>query len=211
MHPFRPALLALAAAPLLLAACGDTPAAVAPRETAAAATQPSAFPNPLLARGPTATEPVLYRFRSVEDPSTPPDPAVCAAAPFPTNVPLGASLLAETTRASDGRVVNGSVRRIGTATACARITDPTFPPGLKQDFYVHFQMPEGTVRAVGGCTLVSNDVPARGLVLAGCHLRVIGAPAGVVGGSATSLSVFNPRGLPGFGTGSEWTLQLYGE
>jgi hypothetical protein len=34
-------------------------------------------------------------------------------------------------------------------------------------------------------------------------------PPGFVGGVATSNSVFNPFRLPGFGTGSLWTVRLY--
>lgn len=157
----------------------------------------------------TGGEPVVIRFRSVEDPDFPADRAVCAQAGFTTNVFFGASLWSEATTASSGRVVNNSIRRIGRATACARITDPTFPPGLPQDFYAKFDTPEGTFTAKGACTLVSNDVPAAGLVLAGCHLRITDGPRWSRGGAITSLSVFNPRGLPGFNTGSEWTLQFY--
>ncbi|HEX8431525.1 MAG TPA: hypothetical protein VF625_09565, partial [Longimicrobium sp.] len=151
----------------------------------------------------------ILRFRSEESAEVTPDPAVCAAAPFTTNVVFGAYLYSETTTADEGRVTNTRRKRIGTATACARITDPTFPPDLRQEFYVRFRLPEGSFTARGGCTLITNDIPADGLVLAGCHLRVIDAPSSVKGGVVSSLSVFNPRRLPGFETGSEWTIQHY--
>ena len=154
-------------------------------------------------------EPTVIRYRSVEDPRFPADASVCAAAPFAANVFLGASLWSENTAASSGRIVNNSVRRIGTATACLQITDPTFPPGLGQHFYARFDTPEGIFTALGSCTLISNDVPVAGLVLGGCHLRISDGPAWMRGGAVTSLSSFNPRGLPGFSTGSEWTLQIY--
>ncbi|HYG64476.1 MAG TPA: hypothetical protein VEL74_17995 [Thermoanaerobaculia bacterium] len=142
----------------------------------------------------------VYRFRSQEDPAAPPDPVVCAAAPFEPNIRLGATLW-------EGPA--GSEQRIGIATACARATDPSFEPGARLPFHAVFHLPEGTVVATGECTVVSNDVPVPGLVLAACHLRVVGAPAGFAGGAATSLSVFNPRGLEGFATGSFWDVVLF--
>lgn len=152
----------------------------------------------------------LYRFRSEEDPSSPPDQAVCAAAPFDPNVRLGATLWA------DGDGPEGESEdeeseevRFGTATACTRVTDPAFPPGTRLPFYAVFDLPEGRVTASGDATVVSNDVPVPGLVLAACHLRVIEAPPGFSGGAATSLSVFNPAGLTGFNTGSFWTILLF--
>jgi hypothetical protein len=137
-----------------------------------------------------------WRFRSEEDPSTPPDPAICAAAPFEPNLRLGAVLW-------DGE------RRVGTATACVRVTDPRFPPGSRVPFHAVFHLPEGPVTATGDATVVSNDMPVPGLVLAACHLRVMGAPHGFAGGAATSLSVFNPGKVEGFATGSEWTVALF--
>ncbi|MBI3182648.1 MAG: hypothetical protein HYZ28_10975 [Myxococcales bacterium] len=151
----------------------------------------------------------VVQLRSIEDASSPPDPAVCAAAPFRVNLRLGASLWAIRTRASDGQVVNDSVQKVGTATACGRITNFAFPPGLQQDFMVKFDLPDGSYTGVGTCTLVSNNVPKPGVVLAGCNLKLSSAPSGVVGGAATSASVFNPFRLTGFSTGSYWTLLLY--
>ncbi|HEX6902336.1 MAG TPA: hypothetical protein VF789_21640 [Thermoanaerobaculia bacterium] len=141
-----------------------------------------------------------WRFRSQEDPSAPPDPAVCAAAPFLPNLRLGATLWEE-----DGY----GERRAGTATACARIKDPAFPPGARLPFHVVFHLPEGRVTATGEATVISNDVPVLGVILAVCHLKVVEAPAGFSGGAASSLSVFNPAGVPGIATGSEWTVRLF--
>ncbi|MHB8872526.1 MAG: hypothetical protein ACYC8T_02460 [Myxococcaceae bacterium] len=163
----------------------------------------------LLAAGSAFADDAVYQFRSVEDPSTPPDPAVCAAAPFRVNVLLGASLWSTRSRSHDGKVVNDDAHRVGTATACVLLTSFLFPPGLQQQFYVQFDLASGRYTALGTCTLVSNDVPKTGLVLAGCALKVIGAPSGVAGGVATSTSVFNPFRLEGFSTGSYWMLQVY--
>ncbi|HEX2189790.1 MAG TPA: hypothetical protein VHG51_12865 [Longimicrobiaceae bacterium] len=144
----------------------------------------------------------ILRFRSQEDLSVALDPAVIAGAPFEPNLRLGALLWSTPEE-------GGEPRRIGTATACARITDPAFTPDARFDFHVCFDLPEGTVTATGGCTLISNDLPVPGIVLAACHLWVVEAPAGFSGGAAASLSVFNPRRLPGYDTGSWWTVKLY--
>ena len=198
---------ALVLSSLALAACEDGRGTPVQQEIPQAAMNASGGPeNP----GGVSRDGVqVLRFRSEEDPSVTPDPAVCAAAGFTSNVRFGAVLYSEASNGQEGRIVNRSARRIGTATACARITDPTFPADLRQEFYVRFDLPEGPVTARGGCTLVTNNVPTAGLVLAGCHLRVTEAPSWYIGGAVASLSVFNPRRLPGFLTGSDYTLQLY--
>lgn len=191
------------------AACADAPSASDPAARApgdVALVRDAAEGG----HGPqTGGDHTVLRFRSVEDADFPADRSVCVDAGFTPNVYLGASLWSEATTASSGRVVNNSVRRIGKATACVRITDPTFPPELPQAFYARFETPEGAFTARGACTLVSNDVPEPGLVLAGCHLRIVDGPEDMRGGVITSMSVFNPRKLPGYNTGSEWTIQFY--
>jgi hypothetical protein len=61
----------------------------------------------------------------------------------------------------------------------------------------------------GVCTLTSNDIPVAGLVLAACSLEVAPASPDIMGGTASSNSIFNPLRLPGFETGSYWTLRLF--
>jgi hypothetical protein len=151
----------------------------------------------------------VYQFRTEEDPAVTGAADFCATAPFPVNVRLNASEFSVRTRAADGRMVNTDARRIGTALACAQITNPAFPAGLQQNFYARFELPDGTYTALGTCTLISNNVPVAGLVLAGCTLRLTNSPAGIVGGAAVSVSVFNPLRLPGYATGSQWTIQAY--
>lgn len=144
--------------------------------------------------------------RTVEDPAISPLPAGC---PFDApNVRLGATVWAFQTRASDAQVVNKDVVQIGTASACGKIIAPLVP-FVQVPFYVEFNLSEGLVAAEGFCTVTSNNVPQPGLILAGCALTVVDAPAGVAGGSVTSNSVFNPLRLPGFDTGSIWTLRLF--
>ena len=52
-------------------------------------------------------------------------------------------------------------------------------------------------------------MPVPRLILAGCSLRLVAAPEPIEGGIATSNSVFNPFRLPGFDTGSYWTIRGY--
>jgi hypothetical protein len=153
-----------------------------------------------------AFEEKIYVFRTMDDPDVQPNLAVCEAAPFEVNVVLGASLWAMRTRSKDGLMVNPDSRRIGTGTACLRVTslavDATAP--ITGEFVIGSR----TVRATGSCLNESNDVPVPGLILANCSLRIDSAP-GVLGGSASSNSVFNPLQLPGFNTGSIWTVRLF--
>lgn len=148
-------------------------------------------------------------LKTFEDPRYPADPAVCANAGFaPVNVVLGASVWSLQTRASRGDVVKDAVRQVGTATACGRMTSATpFTPG--QLFVIQFNLEEGAYLAQGTCDIVSVTVPTAGIMLAGCALGIVSAPPGVLGGIATSASVFNPYAIPGYGTGSVWTLHLY--
>lgn len=157
-----------------------------------------------LASGAEAT----YVFQSQEDASTPPEAAVCLAAPFASNVQLGASLWSVETRGFDGKV-RARRHRIGRATACLELTNVMFPEGLNQRFYVRFDLPHGSYTAVGTCTVSSNSVPQPFIVLAGCTLKLAGQPAWSLGGMVTSSSIFNPLHRPGFSTGSTWTLQEY--
>jgi hypothetical protein len=153
----------------------------------------------------------VIQFRSLEDPTGTPDLTVCAAAPFAANVVTAAKLFAVRTRASDGEVVGEDKVPIGSGTGCLRVTDLAFPPFSSGSFFGEFTVDGRTMRINGVCTISSNDVPLRGVILAGCTTAIVEAPAGFVGGVAVSNSVFNPFRLPGFSTGSLWTVRLYPE
>lgn len=148
-------------------------------------------------------------FRSVEDPNHPPNPAVCQSAPFAANVQLGASLYSVRTKKKNARVADDTWKKVGTATACLELTNVMFPQGLDQKFYVEFNLPDGKYVANGTCKVISNQVPLTFVILAGCSLSLVSGPSGVIGGSVTSSSVFNPLKRPGFNTGSYWTLLAY--
>jgi hypothetical protein len=151
---------------------------------------------------------VVYQFRSQEDAQAV-DPKGCDRAPFPANVRLPASLYAVRTGADTARLAPEAQKRVGTALACVRVEDRTFAEGSQAEFYVHFDLPEGRFTALGRCLMVSNTVPRPGVVLAQCALKLTEFPAAYVGGFATSASLFNPRKLPGFDTGSLWTLRVF--
>lgn len=150
----------------------------------------------------------VYQFRTEEDASAV-DPSGCQAAPFEVNVRLPARIFVREFRGGGGRKGAGHERREGVALACARITDWTFAEGSKADFYVRFELPQGLFTALGECTMLSNAVPRPGVVLTSCALKLTRFPAGYVGGFVTSASVFNPRSLPGYNTGSFWTLRVF--
>lgn len=152
---------------------------------------------------------VVYQFRTEEDAGSLADRDTCLSAPFRVNLRLPASIYVPIHRWRDGRVVVDGHRKAGSAMACAMLTDLSFPEGLTQDFYVRFDLPEGRFTAVGKCMAVSNQVPRAGVVLTGCSLKLTEFPKGYVGGFVTSSSVFNPFGLPGFNTGSYWTLYAF--
>jgi hypothetical protein len=151
----------------------------------------------------------VYQFRTVEDPKAA-EPGGCQVAPFEVNVRLPASIFVPEARAGGGKKKGpGGEKREGMALACARITDRTFAEGSTADFYVRFELPEGRFTGLGKCTMVSNTVPRTGVVLTSCALKLTEFPAGYVGGFATSSSIFNPQGLPGYNTGSFWTLRVF--
>lgn len=161
----------------------------------------------LFAPGPTlAFETATYIMRSIEDPSVVPDLTVCDAASFVSTAILPASFYAVQTRASDGQIVNGSVRKIGQGTACARIT--SLGVGAVAPIIGSFEIGDQEFIGEGACVVSSNSVPTGGLIMVGCTIPLSAGP-GVLGGVATSNSIFNPFGLPGFDTGSIWTVRVF--
>lgn len=150
---------------------------------------------------------VVYQLRTEEDPKAVADPKACQAAPFQANVRLPGSISAPESSA-DGKLKPGGRKGAGTALACVRITDRAFPEGSQADIYARFELKEGRFTGVGRCMVVSNAVPRPGVVLASCALKLTEFPPAYAGGSATSASVFNPLNLPGYNTGSLWTLRV---
>jgi hypothetical protein len=135
-------------------------------------------------------------FRTVEDPTVPARPEGC---PWPdADVLLGGRM----------RVPDGSAE-LGTARVCA-VVSGVLEPGAEVQFYAEFHLDNGDrYRAEGAAHVLTSDVPASDIVLAGCALRLVDGPEGFLGGIATSASVFNPTGRPEAETGSTWTLHAY--
>ena len=53
------------------------------------------------------------------------------------------------------------------------------------------------------------ELSETGIIMLGCNLAVIPDPEqGIMGGSATSNSLFNFGKLPGYQTGSFWTVRI---
>jgi hypothetical protein len=157
----------------------------------------------------------VIQFRSAEAEDLAPDPLVCADAPFPVNLATAAALFVPQVRGTDGQVVNLGGEERGTGTACFGIPVDVilggFPAWSQVELYAEIAIGDVVVRADGVCTVSSNDIPTAGLVLAGCGLDVVEAPRGFLGGNLASNSLFNPFQVPGFFTGSFWTLRLFEE
>ena len=146
-----------------------------------------------------------YFFRTIEDPSVESRPRT---SPFAdANLFLGGRMYSIGTRT--GEVTAEQEAEIGVASACAVVTAPLVP-GVVVPFYAEFTFRDGAAYAAEGTAQVTAaDVPETGVVLAGCALRIVAGPPGCAGGAASSLSIFNPKGAAGAGTGSFWTLRAY--
>jgi hypothetical protein len=152
-----------------------------------------------------AAEDVLL-LRTQESPEV---AAVCAAG---ENIVLGAFVYAPRTRAHDGLVMKEGSRPIGTAVGCGTMT--SIAVGAKAPFRIAFDLGKRTVYASGECTVAQRFAPLAPqpfpLLLVGCSLAVEpGSDAGLLHGIAGSTSVFLPYPIPGYDTGSFWTLHLY--
>jgi hypothetical protein len=150
-----------------------------------------------------------YVVRTVEDPSLPPVPdSDCPSGPGIIIKPRGfAWSLA--TRASDGKVVKEQIQPVGSVSTCARLTFP-IAEGDTAPTFARIELGGDTYTASGRCRATSNGDPLpTNVVLAGCALRLQTGPPGFVGGIVTSASVVLLGQVPGFQTGSFWTVRAY--
>lgn len=151
----------------------------------------------------------VYLLRSEETPAV---PAIC---PQGDNILLGAFLYAPRTRAADARVVNDASVPVGTAVGCGVLTSTApFDLARAAPFSLAIDLGDRSVFASGYCFVGDRSFPLAPkpfpLLLVGCTLQVQPDPAqGIVRGIATSASVFIPYPIPGYDTGSYWTLHLY--
>jgi hypothetical protein len=152
-----------------------------------------------------ADEDVLL-LRTQESPDV---PAACATG---ENIVLGAFVYAPRSRARDGLVLKEGARPIGTAVGCGTMT--SIAEGATAPFRISFDLGDRTVYAAGQCRVAQRFAPLAPqpwpLLLVGCSLAVeAGSDEGLLHGIAGSTSVFLPYPIPGYDTGSYWTLHLY--
>jgi hypothetical protein len=165
----------------------------------------------LLSALPASAREAVHVIRTEDDTRFPADASFCGEALPGANVLLGAAAYAPRFRVQDGAQVNAGAQPVGRATACLKRTVEGFTPGVVQEVALQVSLgKEGPrYRAKGTCTWLSTTVPVQGLMLVSCGLILTEGPPGLLGGAVTSLSVFNPQRLPGFITGSHWTLHAY--
>jgi hypothetical protein len=147
-----------------------------------------------------------YVIRTLEDPSISPIPdSDCPSGPG-TLFKANGYAYAIATRASDGMVVQDHVRRVGIVRTCSRVTaiaeGATAPSTARIDLGGH------TYTASGAGRVTSVGVP-NGAVLLGSALRLNTGPDGFLGGNVTSAGLVLLGPVPGFHTGSFWTLRVY--
>jgi hypothetical protein len=164
-------------------------------------------PLAMSANGDDQASERAYVVRTLEDPSIDPiPPARCPGGPgilFNANgyaYPIA-------TRASDGMVVQEHPKRVGVVRTCGRVS--SIAEGATAPDYAEIELGGDSYTASGACRTTSIGVPQAGVVIAGCALRLQTGPDGFVGGIATSASVVLLGPVPGFHTGSFWTLRVY--
>ena len=157
-------------------------------------------------------EKTVIVFRSMNDPNIPPDLFACdpnntGFEPDPPTFPLGASLWAFQTRSKDGVIVKEKVRQIGTATACLYFGE------FETLNYLEFEIGDLFIAASGECLSTYDATSEGGPIFATCGLEVIPerSTEGIKWGQASNNSTFAPFPIPGFETGSLWTIQLIWE
>jgi hypothetical protein len=166
-----------------------------------------AVPVAMSADGGDPVKERAYVVRTLEDPSITPIPD--------SGCPGGAGTLFKAngyansiaTRASDGMVVQDSVRRVGVVRTCARVT--SIAEGATGPITARINLGGKTYTASGTGRATSVGAPKGGVVLLGAALRLKTGPDGFVGGIATSASLVLLAPVQGLHTGSFWTLRVY--
>ncbi len=153
----------------------------------------------------------LYLFTSKDDPDLEPNHEFCYSAPFNSNTTVAASLWSVQTNIGTSRLIDDGVVQVGTATACLELSDEGFEIGGMVPMHVEFVFGRMILNATGACLSTTAGVPADGVVLSGCTLDILDSPTHrkVLGGMASSNSLFNLGGVPGLNTGSVWAMRVY--
>lgn len=156
-------------------------------------------------RDHVATGDAVYLYRTQESPDVATD---CLPG---QNVVLGAYVYAPRTRAVDGKVVREGTEPVGTVVGCGTMTSVAV--GATAPFTMDFELADGRkIFAAGKCEVTRQVFTAASpypVLMVGCALGVEASEAEpTLAGIATSASVFNPFKVPGYETGSYWTLHL---
>lgn len=113
--------------------------------------------------------------------------------------------------ASDGRVVNANVRRIGTGHACfGRTANRAI-----LNFYLDLQLGKTTLRGIGDCRETNSDFPETGIIVWRCFLELSDPLGKYIGGQLTSNTVSSLKALgtetdpPGYVQSSIATIRLW--
>jgi hypothetical protein len=167
----------------------------------------ASVPVAISANGDDQASERAYVVRTLEDPSIDPIPAAdCPGGPG-TLFNANGYAYSIATRASDGMVVQEHPKRVGVIRTCARVT--SIAEGATAPVNARIELGGDTYTASGVGRATSIGVPQGGVVLIGNALRLNTGPDGFVGGIATSASVVLLGPVPGFHTGSFWTLRVY--
>lgn len=124
------------------------------------------------------------------------------------NIVLGAYVYAPKVRGVDGKVVREGTEPVGTVVGCG--TMASIALGATAPFTMDFDLADGRkIFAAGTCQVTQQIVTSASpypVLMVGCTLAVEGNAD--LAGIATSASIFNPFKVPGYETGSYWTLHL---
>jgi len=123
---------------------------------------------------------------------------------------LGAYVYAPRSRPVDGKVVREFGEPVGTVVGCGAMTSVAV--GATASFTMDFDLEGRKIFAAGKCDVtqwIFTDGSTKPLLMVGCSLAVEPTAAEpTLSGIATSASVFNLFKVPGYETGSYWTLHL---
>jgi hypothetical protein len=115
------------------------------------------------------------------------------------------------TGASDGRMVNGDITKIGSGHACfGRTADPAI-----LNFYLELQIGKTALKGIGDCRSMKSGFPEEGLIAWHCFLNLTDPLGEYVGGQLTSNTITSRKDLgletdpPGYTQSSIATIRLW--
>ena len=152
----------------------------------------------------------IYVTRTTRTQYIPGATAACAAAPFSSASEQHYDAWSVSLRASDARMVNTHVARMGEFAACFGAVTPerSFP------LYAWGTQGAVTYRAAGECRFMQSKPPAAKLLVLSCRGDLSGLPDGYIGGYLTTSSLAPTGGksaldVPGYLSTSVITMRLW--